>query len=131
MGEAYKLDCDTCAYTKNIFVGFGLLYMSLESIASFVQDTVLKRRIGEFIGNPSTRYDAYDAIYVCPVCQAIRNELFIEMISDSSQYKISYACPRCTSVMEQEHIEKNASHHLSCPACEKGKLKATFYMDWD
>ncbi|ADO57783.1 hypothetical protein [Paenibacillus polymyxa] len=131
MGEAYKLDCDTCAYTKNIFVGFGFSYMSLESIASFVQDTVLKRRIGEFIGNPSTRYDAYDAIYVCPVCQAIRNELFIEMISDSSQYKISYACPRCASVMEQEHIENNVPVHLSCPAWEKGKLKATFYMDWD
>ncbi|WP_090738615.1 hypothetical protein [Paenibacillus sp. Mc5Re-14] len=131
MGEAYKLDCDSCVFTKNIFVGFGFSYMSLESIASFVQDTVLKRRIGEFIGNPSTRNDAYDALYVCPVCQAIRNELFIEMISDSSQYKISYACPRCASVMEQEHIENNVPAHLSCPACEKGKLKATFYMDWD
>lgn len=66
MGEAYKLDCDICAYTENI-----------------------------------------------------------------SQYKISYACPRCASVMQQEHIENNVPVHLSCPACEKGKLKATFYMDWD
>ncbi|MDY8094417.1 hypothetical protein UY456_15570 [Paenibacillus polymyxa] len=131
MGEAYKLDCDTCAYTKNIFVGFGLLYMSLESIASFVQVAALKRRIEEFIGDPSTRYDAYKALYVCPVCKTMRNELLIEIKSDSSQYRISYACPRCTSVMEQEHIENNAPHHLSCPACEKGKLKATFYMDWD
>ncbi|NEU28737.1 hypothetical protein [Paenibacillus ottowii] len=131
MGEAYKLDCDTCVFTKNIFVGFGFSYMSLESIASFVQDAALKRCIEEFTGNPSTRYDAYDAIYVCPVCQDIRNELFIEMISDSSHYKISYACPKCASVMEQEHIENNAHVHLSCPACEKGKLKATFYMDWD
>lgn len=101
MGEAYKLDCDTCTYTRNIFVGFGFVYMSLESIASFVQDAALKRRIEEFIGNPSTRYDAYNALYVCPVCRAIRNELFIEMKSDSSQYRSSYA------------------------------LKATFYMDWD
>ncbi len=131
MGEAYKLDCDSCVFTKNIFVGFGFSYMSLESIASFVQDAALKRCIEEFTGNPSTRYDAYDAIYVCPVCQDIRNELFIEMISDSSHYKISYACPKCASVMEQEHIENNAHVHLSCPACEKGKLKATFYMDWD
>ncbi|WP_311079212.1 hypothetical protein [Paenibacillus polymyxa] len=94
MGEAYKLDCDTCAYTKNIFVGFGFSYMSLESIALFVRDTALKRRIEEFIDNPSTKYDAYDALYVCPACQAISNELFIEMKSDSSHYKISYACPK-------------------------------------
>ncbi|KAF6628696.1 hypothetical protein H6F38_19435 [Paenibacillus sp. EKM208P] len=131
MGEAYKLDCDTCTYTENIFIGFGLAYMSLESVASFVKDAALKRCIEEFIGNPSTRYDAYNALYVCPACQAMRNELFIEMKSDSSQYRSSYACPRCTSVMEQKHIENNAPHHLSCPACEKGKLKAKFYMDWD
>lgn len=131
MGEAYKLECDACRYRGDIFVGIGFAYISLESIASFVGDPTLKRQIATFMKDGSTTFNAYDAVYVCPLCKGIQNELYIEMQSDTSQYKHLCNCKRCGAVMEQTMIEHNVPIRLSCPDCSEGKLKATFYMDWD
>lgn len=131
MGEAYKLECDTCSYNDNIFVGIGFAYISLESIATFVDDPALKRQIEAFMKDSSTTFDAYDAMHVCPGCKGIQSELFIEMKSETSQYSHVCRCKRCGAVMEQESIEHNVPVRLSCPDCSEGKLKATFYMDWD
>lgn len=131
MGEAFKLECDTCRYHGNMFVGIGFAYISLKSIASFVDDPALKQRIATFMKDGSTTYDAYKAVYVCPQCRGIQNELYIEMRSNSAQYRHTCSCKRCGTEMEQLWIEHNGPVDVSCPDCRDGKLTATFYMDWD
>ncbi|RXZ79429.1 hypothetical protein EBB07_22900 [Paenibacillaceae bacterium] len=131
MGEAYKLECDACCYKDNIFTGIGFSYIALESIASFVNDPALKEQIHKFMKDDSVTFDAYDTAYVCPHCNGIQNQLYIEMHSDTMQYKHACHCKRCGTAMEQTIIEHNVPVRLSCPDCSEGKLKATFYMDWD
>ncbi|MFF2890177.1 hypothetical protein [Paenibacillus sp. NPDC057967] len=131
MGEAFKLECDTCQYHNQIFVGFGFSYMSLKSIASFVHDPSLKRKIEIFMKDQATTFNAYDAMYVCPQCRGIQNELYMEMQSETSQFKQTYSCKGCATMMKEITIEHNAPVQLSCPDCSEGLLKATFYMDWD
>lgn len=132
MGVAYKLECDSCRYESNMFVGIGFAYCSLESIASFVEDAELKQRMLTFMKDSSTQYNAYDAVYVCPQCGGLQNELYIEMSSDSAQYKHTYNCKRCGTAMHEIQIEHNGPVDVAgCPDCRDGKLTATFYMDWD
>ncbi|CAM3553465.1 hypothetical protein [Marinicrinis lubricantis] len=107
MGEAFKLECDACRYKDNMFVGIGFAYMSLKSIASFVKDCKLKQRIEQFMEDDSVTYNAYDAVFVCPLCRGIQNELYIEMQSDTSQYKHACHCKRCGALMEEANFEHN------------------------
>lgn len=131
MGEGYKLECDTCRYHSLIYEGIGFKYTSLKSIASFVKDPALQQVIGQFIQDGSAAYYAYQALYVCPQCEGIQNELYIEMKSDRSQYRHIYNCKRCGAGMEQITVENNNPIRLNCPDCRIGKLKMTCYLDWD
>ncbi|SCW30513.1 hypothetical protein SAMN04487970_100277 [Paenibacillus tianmuensis] len=130
MGEAYKLECGHCGYHTNVFVGIGFMYVDLHSIASFVQDTALKQRIAEFEKEPSTRYEAYNALYRCRACRSLRNELYLEMKSDSDYFVTTYSCGKCMEAMHPVPGDPGAVQ-LDCPECASGKLTATFYMDWD
>ncbi|REK76815.1 hypothetical protein [Paenibacillus paeoniae] len=131
MGEVFKLECDTCQYENRISVGIGFLYTSLKSIASFVKDPSIKQQLDSFMKDSSTSFHAYDAMYVCPQCKGIQNELFIEMQSESSHFKHSCSCMRCGTIMIDIPMEHNVPVQLNCPDCSEGGLKATFYMDWD
>lgn len=62
MGQGYKLTCDHCTYTEDIYIGIGFYYFSLESIASFVKDLALKQQIEHFqkiLPRPSTLIRLY------------------------------------------------------------------------
>lgn len=131
MGQGYKLTCDHCTYTEDIYIGIGFYYFSLESIASFVKDLALKQQIEHFQKDPATTFDAYKALYVCPSCNAVRNELFMKMCSDTSQFVTIYTCKRCKDTLRLTPLEHLVPVHLSCPACEHGQLESTFFMDWD
>lgn len=131
MGEAFKLECGTCHYNSIIYEGIGFMYISLKSIASFVTDPALKQVIGEFMEDGSVSYDAHQALYVCPQCDGIQNELYIEMKSDRSQYRRVCNCKRCGAEMERTPIEHNVPIRLTCPDCRESELMATSFMDWD
>ncbi|MCG7406517.1 hypothetical protein MH117_03740 [Paenibacillus sp. ACRRX] len=132
MGVAYQLSCGHCAYSQNIYIGFGFNYCSLSSILEWYKDDVGRQRIREFIQtDKEASFECFDGLYVCQSCRYLLNEVYLHINSDSDAYTNRYTCPRCSALMPPKPIDYIVDIQLDCPDCGNEKLKVQSYMDWD
>lgn len=132
MGVAGTLSCVKCSYNKNISLGIGFSYASLNSILAWYKEAEGRERIIEFIDKKDLTYDCYSGLYICQSCGYLLNNTYLHMEAESQAYTNSYSCPRCSEKMPSKPIENETEiSMLNCPDCKCSHLKVELYMDWD
>lgn len=132
MGVACILSCRQCSYNKNVFLGIGFRYISLQAILEWYEEEEGRKQIIEYINKKEPIYECYDGLYLCQNCNYILNKTYLHLEAGSQSYTNSYSCPRCRDKMPSKPLENETEiNRLNCPECKCSNLKVEFYMDWD
>jgi formamidopyrimidine-DNA glycosylase len=138
MGHGFTITCKDCGYEKEISLGVGFMYYSLENVMdqlpkperNRLKEAVKERFHIEQIGYDLARYEK--KLYVCKTCGEFSDDLHV-LIRDprdnKAVYRTRHTCRKCQSPLKQ--ISENAFKKYPCPKCNKMTLIQGLQMLWD
>ncbi len=113
MGVIKKVKCNHCGYSKDFFLGVGMLGGNLDTAKKNFPDTVQKE-IDQWIAMHGYQRSVIEGkLGTCSTCDAL--ELYNELtVFGTDETKVSYVtkCKKCNSEMKPI-VERQ----LSCPTC--------------
>ena len=138
MGHGFTITCRHCGYEKQIHLGIGFMYYSLESVMEMLprserkrlKDTLKKHFPIEAIGYDFAAYE--NKLYVCTQCGEFSDDLHVRIkdpLSKKIIYRTRHTCRKCKSRMKQ--IGETIFTRYPCPRCKKMTLTQGLQMMWD
>lgn len=150
MGMGYTLVCGKCGYSRNLFVGCGMMYCQVlqqktREAKEGMHGPKLKALFEKY---PNGCIDAMNNIYYCNECRTVECEPSLdfykpvnpdEEISDElfgpdmDKYELAeeyiHLCPKCGRPMKQV-IRLTESEPVDCPECG-GSMETGHRLIWD
>jgi len=122
MGQVNELRC-SCGYKKTVFIGEGLLAISLDVIRSkFTSDELAG--FEKALENGAYNYSYGQIIALCKSCNDIVNVNKLQYVDGEQQYFVVGRCLYCDSVVVP------LDEPISCPLCKK-ELSVQIAGLWD
>lgn len=134
MGSISTIFCNKCDFKVDISIGPGMLYWSLDNIASpqyenyidiFDMRNIVKEKYNE------VHESLQESLYICDECKFWDNKLSVKFIVKEKVYEYNYVCPRCNNEL-REIDEEEIIKHIKCPKCNSKDLDIDIgWMHWD
>ena len=149
MGIGYSLVCKKCGYSRNLFLGCGMLYHEVlrEKTEAAKKGQLGPRLAALFAQYPGGCIDAMNNLYYCPDCRAVACEAALDFYRpkdsvtpeedvfgpDMDQYELvetcPHFCPECGREMK-EVVRLTQEEPVDCPACGE-RLETGHRLLWD
>jgi len=134
MGQGFELRCKSCDYSKDFFLGIGMMDSSLKVVnnGDNIKNKKIRQELTDLINNHVITESHYGhEIFRCETCDELYRKFYVEVVYDEGKvYRSEYRCVRCgvELVRVGEEVEFG---EVSCPGCKGKGLYVCGGMDWD
>jgi hypothetical protein len=151
MGEMIEIFCQECNYRKEISLGVGMEYFSVENVLELVHPSCWKEFKDIFHNHEILSKDCCHTLFRCVKCNALYGRFHVKICYQTQDgakrtYETHHFCSKCqrelTPVSVVEEIDEDdyggeqetlasSIKQLPCPGCAKKSLAIQNIGYWD
>lgn len=131
MGSGIAVQCQSCDYDKEFYLGVGMMYSSLENVIDSVHYRERPEVLKILQNHKVEKCDYEHKLYACTKCAGLYERFYVKIDYDGGEvYETDFICGKCKSgLVEVEDI--SAANNRPCPKCNQKTLRVEETVLWD